>query len=170
MASVDVTGGSGLNTFVSGNYLSAYDTGSYSLSAPFAVENVRFGTTVLSNNITIQGVNNTDIVISQAGIYNILFSVQVTCNTPQAHLFYLWLCKNGAAVADSNSVLTIHGTHGGNNGHMIAAWNFVINALPGESYQLCWSANNIAIAIETIASPAPNIPVSPSAILSVNQI
>ena len=169
MASVDVTGVSA-NTFVSGNYLSAYDTGSYSLSAPLAVEMVRFGTTVLSSNITIQGVHNTDIVFSEAGIYNIIFSIQVTCNTPQAHLFYLWLCKNGATVADTNSVLTIHGTHGGNNGHSIAAWNFIVNVLPGESYQLCWSGDDQAIRIETIASPGGTIPVSPSAILSVSQV
>jgi len=172
MASVDITGGqgSGGGNFVSGAYLSAYDTGSYNIITPLTTQTLQFGTTTLSSGITIAGANNTDIVFSGPGIYNIAFSVQVTCNTPQAHLFYLWLCFNGSPVTDSNSILTIHGTHGGNNGHMITAWDFMVNAGAGDSYQLCWSANDPAIAVETIASPGGGIPLSPAVILSVSQV
>lgn len=170
MASVDVTGGSGGNNFVSGAYLSAYDTGNYSIGAAYNIEKLEFGVTSLSSGITIAGINNTDIVFSGSGIYNIVFSVQVTCNTPQAHLFYLWLCLNGSPVADTNSVLTIPGTHGGGNGHSIAAWDFMVQVNAGDFAQICWSANNTAVAIETIASPAAGIPVSPAVILSVTQV
>lgn len=172
MASVDVSGGSGGGGggFVTGAYLSAYDIGNYPLGAPFAVQELQFGTVTLSNNVTIQGPNSTDIIFSGAGIYLIDFSVQVTCSTPQAHLFYLWLCKNGAPVANTNSVLTIHGTHGGNNGHMIASWSFMVNALPSDAFQICWTADNTAISVATIPSPGGTIPVSPAVILSVSQV
>lgn len=170
MASVDVTGASiAGNIFVSGAYLSAYDTGNYSIGAAYELKKLQFGTTTLSSDVTITGVNNTDITFSSPGIYNIAFSVQVTCNTPQAHLFYLWLCLNGSPVANTNSVVTIHGTHGGNNGHSVAAWNFLVQVSASDVAQLCWSANSTAIAVETIPSPAAGVPVSPAAILSVTQ-
>lgn len=170
MASVDVTGASiAGNIFVSGAYLSAYDTGNYSIGAAYQLKTLQFGTTTLSSDVTLTGVNNTDITFSSPGIYNIAFSVQVTCNTPQAHLFYLWLCLNGSPVANTNSVVTIHGTHGGNNGHSVAAWNFLMQVSATDKLQICWSADNTAIAIQTIPSPAAGIPISPAAILSVTQ-
>ena len=171
MAAIDVLGLKPVGVFLSGNYLSAQDTtATQSITAPYEIKNLQFGTTLLSNGISITGVNNTDITFANPGIYNIQFSVQVTCNTPQAHLFYLWLCVNGSPVANSNSVTTVHGTHGGNNGHLILSLNFVLVATAGMKAQLCWSANNIAIEVETIPSPAVGIPVSPGVILSVTQI
>jgi hypothetical protein len=172
MASVDITAsGAAISpVFVSGAYLSAYDTQNHSLSAPYAVEQLSFNTTVLSSGITIQGTFSTDIIIATAGIYNIQFSTQVLNGSVQDHDFYLWLCKNGAAEAYSNSIVTVPSTHGGIDGHFIAAWNFVVQSVPGDSYQLCWSGNNTAISIETIASPAAPIPVSPSVILTVTQV
>lgn len=170
MASVDISGGSGGGGFVAGGYLSAYDTGNYSLSAPNAVQTLQFGTTLLSSGLTIQGTNNTDIVFSTAGIFNIFFSVQVTNNAVQENDFYLWLCFNGSPVANSNSIVTVAPTHGGVQGHNIAAWNFTVQTSIGDSYQLCWSGNDTDIAIETIAAPSVLIPVSPAVILSVSQV
>jgi hypothetical protein len=170
MASVDVSGGGPAAAFITGDYLTAYDTQNHSLGAPNAVEMLEFNTTVLSSGISIQGANNSDIVFTTAGIFNIQFSCQVLNGSVQDHEFYLWLCKNGAPEAYTNSIVTIPSTHGGIDGHFVAAWNFVIQASPGDSYQLCWSGNNTAISIETIASPAAPIPVSPSAILTVTQV
>jgi len=170
MASVDISGGSGGGSFVSGAYLTAFDLGNHSLSAPNAVETLQFGTTVLSSGLSIQGVNNTDIVFSTAGIFNIFFSVQVTNNAVQDHEFYLWLCFNGSPVANSNSIITVPSTHGGVKGHNIAAWSFMVQTNIGDSYQLCWSGNNTNIAIETISPPTVLIPTSPAVILSVSQV
>lgn len=170
MASVDISGVSGGGGFVAGGYLSAYDTGNYSLSAPNAVQTLQFGTTLLSSGLSIQGTNNTDIVFSTAGIFNIFFSVQVTNNAVQDHEFYLWLCFNGSPVANTNSIITVPSTHGGIKGHNIAAWSFTVQTSIGDSYQLCWSGNNTNIAIETIAAPSMLIPVSPAVILSVSQV
>ena len=171
MASVDVSGGSGGGgSFVAGAYLSAYDTGNYSLPAPNAIQTLQFGTTLLSSGLSIQGTNNTDIVFSTAGIFNIFFSVQVTNNAVQDHEFYLWLCFNGSPVANSNSIITVPSTHGGVKGHNIAAWSFTVQTSIGDSYQLCWSGNNTNIAIETISPPTVLIPTSPAVILSVSQV
>lgn len=171
MASVDISGvGSQGGGFVSGAYLSAYDLGSKSLTAPNNVMTLEYGNVTLSNGISIQGANNTDIVFSTAGIFNIVFSVQVTNNAVQDHEFFLWLCFFGNPVQNTNSILTIPSTHGGVKGHNIAAWDFMIQANIGDSYQICWSGDNTNIAIETIASPGGGIPVSPAVILSVTQV
>jgi hypothetical protein len=172
MASVDITGTGAASSpvFVTGAYLSAYDTQNHTLSSANAVETLQFNTTVLSSGITIQGASNTDIIIATAGIYNIQFSTQVLNSSVQNHEFYLWLCKNGAPEIYSNSIVTIPSTHGGIDGHFVAAWNFVVQSIPSDSWQLCWSGNNTAISIETIASPAAPIPISPSVILTVTQV
>jgi len=168
MASVDILG-PGFSGFTSGAYLSAYDLGNHSLTAVNGVEKLEFGNTTLSSGISIQGANNTDIVFSTAGIFNIAFSVQVTNNAVQENDFYLWLCFNGAPVANTNSIVTVAPTHGGIKGHNIAAWSFMVQTNIGDSCQLCWSGNDTDIAIETIASPGGGIPVSPAVILSVSQ-
>jgi len=170
MASVDISSGGASAAFIPGQYLSAYDTQNHSLGAPNAVEMLEFNTTVISSGISIQGANNTDIVFTTAGIFNIQFSCQVLNSSVQNYEFYLWLCKNGAPEAYSNSIVTIPSTHGGIDGHFIAAWNFVIQAGAGDAYQLCWSGNNTAISIQTIPSPAALIPISPSTILTVTQV
>ena len=170
MAGIDVAGIGQTGNFVSGNYLSAYGLDKSSVSIPFEIKQISYPFTVLNNGISITGVNDTDITFSNAGNYNIQFSVQVTCNTPQAYLFYLWLCINGSPVANSNSVLTIQGTHGGNNGHTISAWNFIVTATAGMTAQLCWTAENVAVEITPVTSPVGGSPDSPAVILSVNQI
>ena len=172
MASVDITGTGAASSpvFVSGAYLSAYDTQNHSLSAPNAVETLKFNTTVLSSGITIQGAFSTDIIIAAAGIYNLQFSTQVLNSNTQNHDFYLWLCKNGTAEAYTNSVVTIPPKHGGIDGGFVAAWNFVFQSVPSDSWQICWSGNNTAISIQTLPSSAPNIPVSPSVILTITQV
>ena len=170
MASVDISGGGAAAAFIPGHYISAYDTSDHNITAPLAVETLEFNTTVISSGISIQGANDTDIVITTAGIYNLQFSCQVTNNDSQEHLFYLWLCKNGAPVADTTTILSIQSTHGGSNGHAVAAWNFVFQAAAADSYQLCWSANNIAIQVETLPSPGGTIPAIPSTILTVTQV
>jgi hypothetical protein len=169
MAAIDIAGG-GNAQFVSGDYLSAYDTKNYSIGSPYEIATLSYDTVILSSGITIPPSFPTDITFSKSGIYNLQFSCQVTNNSPQIHLFYLWLCKNNNPVADTNSVISVTSTHGGNNGHLVPAWNFVFSAVAGDTFQLCWSAEDTAIRIQPVASPAAGIPASPSVILSVQQI
>jgi hypothetical protein len=170
MAGIDISGGVASAAFIPGHYISAFDTSDHSILAPFAIETLEFNTTDIASGISIQGVNNTDIVIASPGVYNLQFSCQVTNNDTQIHLFYLWLCKNGAPVADTTTIMSIQSTHGGSNGHAVAAWNFVFQAGAGDSYQLCWTADNIAIQVETLPSPGGTIPAIPSTILTVTQV
>ena len=170
MAGIDIAGGAGSSQFVSGYYLSAYSDQNYSLNAPNAVKTLQYNNTVLSNGITIDQFNFSKISFTYSGIYNLQFSCQVLNSSVQDHEFYLWLCKNGIPVNYSNSIVTIPSTHGGIDGHFIAAWNFVFSATAGEFYELCWSGNNTAISIETLPAIPPNIPASPSVILTVQQI
>lgn len=168
MAGIDIAGG-GTSQFVSGDYLSAYSILGDSITTPLEVKYITVENTVLSNGITMSGGGLTDITFANPGIFNIQFSLQVTNNSPQAHLFYLWLSKNSNPVAVSASVLTIHSTHGGNKGHMIAAWNFFVQAAANDFFTLTWTADNVNIMIETIPQANP-IPASPSVILTVQQI
>jgi hypothetical protein len=170
MAAIDIAGGAGSSQFVSGDYLSAYSDQNYSLDSPNAIEKLEYNNTVLSNGISIDPFDLSKIVFSNAGIYNLQFSCQVLNSSVQNHEFYLWLCRMGLPEIYTNSIITIPSTHGGIDGHFIAAWNFVFSASAGEFFNLCWSGNNTAISIETLPSPAAGIPASPSVILTVQQV
>ncbi len=98
------------------------------------------------------------------------FSLQVTNNDNQEHLFYVWGAINGVSIPLSASILSIQSTHGGNKGHVIAALNFFISVTAGQYFNLVWSGDNTNIAIETIPSPANPIPVSPACILTISEV
>ena len=97
------------------------------------------------------------------------FSLQITNNDVQDHLFYVWFAQNGFDIADSTSIVSVPRTHGGSNGHIILALNLFVQANAFDAIELRWTANNIAVQIETIATALP-IPAVPSVIITANQI
>lgn len=103
--------------------------------------------------------------------YNISVSVQVTNTDTQAHEAVFWFRKNGVDIADSASVVTVPGTHGGKNGHLIFYVDLALHLNTNDYVQLAWHADSTQISLETIpAGVAPVHPVSPSVIVSVVQV
>ncbi len=60
------------------------------------------------------------------GIYNLQFSAQLVNTDSQIHDIDIWFRKNGTNIAGSNSRYSVPNSHGGVDGHMIAALNFFI--------------------------------------------
>jgi hypothetical protein len=85
---------------------------------------VTFGTNDGSSGIDLQ--NNSEIHFSLAGIYNIQFSFQLQNTDSSDHDATIWLRKNGADVQGSSGYVSIPSSHGGTPGHVIAAWNYVL--------------------------------------------
>lgn len=152
------------------NYLSAISTQNASLGTPYNPTRVEGFVALLVDGITVAGGGNDEVYFSTGGIYNIQWSLQVTNNDNQAHLFYVWVAVNGNTVPNSGSVLTVHSTHGGLKGHMIAALNLFLNVNPGDYFNLVWTGDNTNIALETIPSPGNPVPASPAAILTIQKI
>lgn len=137
----------------------------------FSTLNFRTGVNVIQDT----GGKYTLIQMTNAGRYNIQFSFQFQNTSSSAHDVYVWFRKNGETTADdipdSNTLISIPAKHGsGTPGHIVAAWNFFVEAAPMDFYQIAWATNDNTNVTMEYYSPTGFCPSTPSAILTVNQV
>jgi hypothetical protein len=138
------------------------------INTPYAM---KFGINDLSNGVTIasDGSNLTRITIANTGIYNIQFSAQFDRTNSGTDAVDIWLRKNGVNVAGSGGKIVLTG--GAAASAIIAAWNYVLDIVAGDYYQLMWSTpdTHVRLLYET-AQTSPFVhPLIPSTILTVTQ-
>jgi uncharacterized coiled-coil protein SlyX len=124
-------------------------------------QSMNFETTDISEGVSIA--SNSRITLANSGTYNIQFSAQ-TQATGGADNLYIWLKKNGTNVTASAGNVEIQ-----NNQEVIAAWNYVVDAVTSDYFELCWQAGNTG-TILLAAAASGNIPSIPSIILTVTQV
>ena len=118
----------------------------------------------------------TKITFEHPGVYNLQFSAQLDRVSGSGHAeVNIWLRKNGetgaANVPRTDTKVTLTGNE--NAAKVVAAWNLMFTAQPGDYFQLAWSTtdHNIHIIAEdpdtTVGQERPAIP---SVILTVYKI
>lgn len=108
---------------------------------------------------------------ASAGLYNIQFSAQLTSTDASIHDVSIWLRKNGTDVAASNTMVSVPNSHGGVNGHNVAAWNFFIQLSASDYVELMWSTDSTNISIEaTGTQTSPTRPATPSLIVTMDRV
>lgn len=146
-------------------YIAAYDTQDQTNAGATSANMMKFRTTDISRDISIA--SDSRITLAKAGVYNIQFSAQIFKDDGGTDLIDIWLKKNGANVANSNTELAIVG----NDGRFVAAWNFVVQASAGDYYEIAWSSADTQIYLEARgAASNPTRPAIPSVILTVTQV
>jgi hypothetical protein len=120
-------------------------------------------------SVVTDGTNLTRITVANSGVYNILFSAQVSNSAGSTQVVDFWLRKNGATaafnVADTTGKVQLQS----NNTFVMAAWNYFIALNAGDYIYLMWTATSTNISL--IATPANAVhPASPSVILTLNQV
>jgi len=147
-----------------GAFQDSTDQTAASTTAAYAV---KFNTTDVSNGVTVA--SNSRLTVKSYGIYNVQFSIQFTNTDVQIHDIDLWFRKNGTDIANSNSKYSIPNSHGGIDGHLIAALNFWIELNANDYVEIMWSTTSTQIFIEQIGTQtSPTRPATPSAIVTVN--
>ena len=140
------------------------------ITQPLAVVNVgqatKFRTLDYSNGVSV--VSDTEITIANTGIYNLQFSFQFQNVDTQEHDVIIWLRKNGVDVTGSAGYVAVVSSHGGGPGHVIAAWNYLLDAVGGDYYELYWSATSLDVSMEFYPAGSPP-PSTASAIFTVTQ-
>ena len=106
--------------------------------------------------------NPSRIYITQGGVYNFQFSLQLDKTSGGVGLFYLWPRVNGVDVPNSASRVRIQG----NDAELIPAWNFVLSIEPGDYFELMWAVDDTSVQIQQFA-PTAFCPATPSVILTV---
>lgn len=130
---------------------------------------IKFNTTDISYGVSIQsdGFSNPTIIkIANSGVYNIQFSAQLEKQQGgggTAKVISIWLKKNGTDVPWTTTFIGFVS----NGVEAVAAWNFFVDALSGDEYQLMWLQDD---DIHMIAIPANAHPATPSVILTVNKV
>jgi hypothetical protein len=145
-------------------YGSFYDTTDQTNPVANAENLMRFGTTDIASDVSIvsNGTTLTRITIAKVGIYNLQFSAQLSQTSGGAANTFIWLKKNGTAVAHSAGDTQV----AGNGDKIMASWNYVVSAAAGDYYELAWAASATSAILDAIAA-AGVVPSIPSVILTV---
>lgn len=147
---------------------SFYDTTTQTASANTATV-ITYNSTSISRGISI--VSGSRIKVADPGDYNVQFSMQLENSDTQSHDVTVWFRVNGVDIPDSGTEIGVPGTHGGINGHNVAAWNLYTTLVAGDYFELVWSTASTTVTLPTIAArTGPVRPRTPSMILTINQL
>jgi hypothetical protein len=163
------SGSSGTST---GYYGSFFDTSNQTHTSANTAKAMTLNQTPPAAGTEASGVSvvsSSRITVANAGVYNIQFSAQLDNSSSQDYDADIWIALNGTAVANSNTQVTVPGSHGGNNGNAVAAWNFVLTLAAGNYIELMWSVENTSISLPTYSAVSPH-PATPSLIVTVSQV
>jgi len=120
---------------------------------------------------TITGDLPSKITVDYAGLYNLQFSFQFVNTDTQIHDTDVWFRKNGTNIANSNSRFSVPNSHGGVDGHLIAALNFFLDMDPGDFVEIMWHTDDVQVLIEQLPTAAsPTRPATPSAIVTMSYV
>jgi hypothetical protein len=123
-----------------------------------------FTNTEIANGVSIGGTTS-QIIIAQAGLYNIACSVQITSTNSSQKSIWVWLRKNGTTdIPNSARVASITL----NNGYLVVTLNEVVSLLAGDFIEVMYAANSTNVSIATVAATA-FAPAAPAVILAVTQ-
>lgn len=129
-----------------------------------------FNTTDFSNGVSV--VSNSKLTVAQAGIYNLQFSAQFQNTDTQLQDVSIWIRQDasgaGIDVPGSAGLVSVPNTHGGVDGHTIAAWNYFVSLNANDFVELWWSTTSNLVSIQTYAAgTSPTRPTTASVIATM---
>jgi hypothetical protein len=129
---------------------------------------VTFNTTDFSNDVTV--VSNSRITVTNAGIYNLQFSIQLTNTTNASQDVDVWFRVNGTNVPASNSRFGLAPRKSpGDPFHTIAALNYFVSLNANNYVEIIWRTTDTGVYIEHYpVSASPTRPAVPSAIATLS--
>ena len=137
--------------------------------SPTAIGKVLFNNTDYSNGVAADSTDQTKIVFSTPGIYNLQFSAQLLNFTTAEDNVTIWFAKNGTDIAASASVEQVNPKHGTSPGARIVTVNLYENLAVNDYIQLKWTSDTGNTVIGTFpAGTSPVHPVSPGVIFTAS--
>lgn len=123
---------------------------------------VEFENTYIGNGVSIAGVDNTRITVTDDGVYNFQVTLQLEHNNSSAATLWTWINKNGTDQPYGGQKNTIKG-----NDDMAVHWNFSIDLTAGQYIEMYWATSDIQLNLHTEAATAPH-PGLPSSVVAVS--
>jgi hypothetical protein len=131
---------------------------------------ITFDTTDFGNGVTLS--NSSRLNVSQAGLYNLQFSIQFKNTTNDTQDVDVWFRKNGTDIAKSNSRFGLAPRKASTDpSHIIGALNFFVDLAANDYIQIMWRVSDTGVSIEHYAAgTSPTRPVVPSVIATLSYV
>ena len=114
-------------------------------------------------------VSGSRMTVTYPGVYNLQFSIQFANTSVQIHDVDVWAAINGTNLDNSNSKFSVPNSHGGTDGHLIAALNLFLPMQASDYVELYWHTDDTNVLIEYLpAASSPTRPATPSVIATMS--
>jgi hypothetical protein len=168
------------NSFANGSYGSFQSFVTQTTTANTATK-MTLNQVDANNGVTLtadtgETTNKSKIVFEQAGLYNIQWSGQFQNADNQLHDAFIWIrTGNGsganADVAGSTGYISIPNKHGGEDGHTVSGWNYLLNVNKDDYLQFYWSTDSAQVSLQFYAAgTSPTRPTTASLIVTVDPV
>ena len=146
-------------------YGAFYHTETVELTSATTAYSVPLNSTAETLGVSV--VSNSRITVDNAGVYNIQFSLQLDKTDAGHDLVNVWLSKNNANVAWSNTQFEVVG----GSGKYVAALNFVITLAANDYVELKVQSPDTHMRIVASGTQTtPDRPAIPSSIVTITQV
>ena len=148
-------------------YGNFYDTTDQSAASTTTAYAITLNSSSLSNGVSVQ--NSSQITVTQSGIYNVQFSVQLSNDDNAPQDIDIWFRVNGTDVDQSNTRFGLSQRKGvGDPYHTVGTVNLLLDLVANDYVQLMWRSSNTSARIEAYsAGTSPTRPAIPSVIVTV---
>lgn len=123
-----------------------------------------FDNTEISNGVSI-GSPASRIVVPESGLYQFDATVQLTSGSSSAKNIWVWMKKNGTALANSARLVTSDL----NNGYIPIAISETISLAANDYVEMAFASDSTNVTVDTVAATA-FAPAAPAIVLSVVQV
>ena len=123
-----------------------------------------FTNTEIANGVS-RGTTTSHIQITQAGLYSIAASVQITSTNASQKSVWVWTRKNGTTNFPNSARIASTTL---NNGYVVVTLNEVASLIAGDFIEIMYAVDDVNVSIATVAATA-FAPAAPAAILAVTQ-
>ena len=92
------------------------------------------------------------ITANYNGLYNYQFSIQFANTDTQIHAAWVWLRVNNVDVPGTGSRFDVPSKHGTSDGYLIAACNFYVDLVAGDTVEMWAAVSNTGVYMEAYAA------------------
>ena len=158
----------GVPSWTSFNYGMFYSTASQTAAAINTVYTVNIDTQGGHNNMSLA---TNAVTVTQAGVYNVMFSCQFTSSDTGITDVAIWPAINGTDVPWSATSTAIPNKHGSVNGYGIITANFLLTLAANDVVTMRWVTDSVSCSIfaNTVAPPF-TAPLIPGIVLTFQQV
>ena len=142
-------------------YASYYTTTTQTAAAINTAYPINLDPAIFENGVYL-GSPASRVYVTNSGIYNFQFSLQLAKSNASVGNIWIWYRVNGVDADYSASRIAVQGT----SAQTIAAWNFLVELKSGDYFELMWAVDDTHVQI--IAYPTTAFcPAIPPVIMTV---